>query len=170
MLLLRELPGRSLLPRLTLPSPVKGANRKLGSTFEACSHFFARLLLGVIGRGVARRGKQLQMQILFFLSRNVGSSPLMCSVRPTWDSWSRLARNFLGVGGIAQMRSDRSWWWMLIRFVSPSYASCFSRRQRLRVDNFFSVIWKVFLDVNTTFYLVQDESGWPNIDVNNDFQ
>ena len=36
-----------------------------------------------------------------FLSRNAESSPLMCSVRPTWDTWSRLARNFLGVGGIA---------------------------------------------------------------------
>ena len=45
-----------------------------------------------------------------FLSRNARSSPLMCSVRLTWDSWSRLARKFLGVGGIAQMRSDRSWW------------------------------------------------------------
>ena len=156
MQLLRELPGRSLLPRLTLPSPVKGANRKLGSTFEACSHFFARLLLGVIGRGVALRGRRLQMQILFFCRATL--DPVhWCAVS---GQLGTLGHDWRAI--LLELEELRRWdqigrsWWMLIRFVSPSYASCFSRRQRLKVDNFFSVISKVFLNVKTILYLVQD--------------
>ena len=100
MQLLRELPGRSLLPRLTLPSPVKGANRKLGSTFEACSHFFARLLLGVIGRGWHLGAGGCKCRFYFFVAQRwIQSTDVQCQanlghlVTTTGAQFSRSWRN-----------------------------------------------------------------------------